>query len=370
MDISFFSLYLVIHKKPVSLENKNEILVGALTVIGITVFILGFKFLQGDDIFTRSKYVNVVADRASSLTPSSAVLENGVPIGRVDEIILAESPNYAHKAILKLKLDKNVNIPNDSKFLIYAVDNLGKMAIGLMRGSSGKEATLTDTLLCLVKGDPFAQIADLADALKPRLDSTLSSIQYLASNLNAQLGSGDNSLLKNAVSDLSVTLHSVNKVAASADKMINTLNSTFTDNRSNIDGLLKNVNELTGKFNGEMGKLDSILTNFQKISGQIAAGDLTATITSAKETLEELKKTFKLVNEGDGSISKLLKEDGAYNDIKKTIQSLNAVLVDLKANPKKYISLSLIDRSRTISITDTSVQRFLENNPKAAKAIK
>ena len=82
-----------------------------------------------------------------------------------------------------------------------------------------------------------------------------------------------------------------------------------------------------------------------------------------------MKKTLKIVNDGDGTISKLLKEDGAYQDITKTLQSLNAVIADLKANPKKYINLSIIDRSRTVNVTDTSVQQFLDNNPKAAKKV-
>ncbi len=352
------------------MENKNEILVGALTVVGITIFILGFKYLQGDDIFTRSKYVCVAAARTSNITESNAVLENGVPIGRVDKIQLSTSPKFMHMAILTLKLEKNISIPDSSKFVIYGVDNLGKMAIGLLRSENGKESTIDDTLLCLVKGDPIGQISDLAASLGPRIDSTLKSFQYLAQNINAQLGSGDNSLLKKAVGDLSVTLQSVNKVAATADKMLGTLNTTLTDNRQNIDGILKNVNELTAKFNGESGKLDSILANFQSISGKISASDLQGTIASVKGTLDELKTTFKTINEGDGSISKLLKDPGAYNDIVKTINSLNAVLVDLKANPKKYISLSLIDRTKTFTFTDTSVQQFLKNNPKAAKKIK
>ncbi|MDB5226422.1 MAG: hypothetical protein JWN78_615 [Bacteroidota bacterium] len=352
------------------MDKKNEILVGALTVIGITIFILGFKFLQGDNIFSRSKYVNVAAERTSNITESNSVLENGVPIGRVEAITLSESPNFLHKAILKLKLNKDVTIPVDSKFVIYGVDNLGKMAIGLVRGETNKDATLKDTLPCLVKGDPIGQISDLAASLKPRIDSTLASFQYLATNLNAQLGSGENSLLKKAVTDLSTTLRSVNKVAGNADKMITTLNSTLTDNRGNLDALFKNFAELATKLNGETGKLDSILVNFQTISGQVAAGDLTATITSVKQTLDELKKTLKMVNEGDGTISKLLKDGSAYNDITKTLNSFNAVLVDLKANPKKYISLSIFDKSRTLTFTDTSVQQFLEKNPKAAKAIK
>ena len=352
------------------MENKNEILVGALTIIGIAAFIMGFKFLQGNELFSRSKYVNIVAERTGNITPSNAILENGVPIGRVDKIVLSNSPRYLHKAILTLKLDEDIFIPTNSTFEIYGVDNLGKMAIGLIRGTGDKDATMNDTLNCSVKGDAFGKIADVIEALKPRIDSTLKSFQYLAANLNSQLGTGENSLLKKAVGDLSATLLSVNKLAGNADKMITSLNSTLADNKPNIDGILKNVNALTAKFNGETGKIDSILTNFQTISTKIAALDLASTISAAKGTLEQLKKTLSLINDGDGSISKLLKEDGAYKDITKTIQSLNAVLVDLKANPKKYISLSLIDRSRTITITDTSVQQFLENNPKAAKKLK
>ncbi len=348
------------------MKNKNEILVGALTVLGIAAFILGFKFLQGDNIFFRSKYIYIAADRTSNISSSNAVLENGVPIGRVDEIILSNSPKYLHKAILTLKLNKDVTIPNNSTFVIYGVDNLGKMAIGLLRGDGDKDASETDTLSCLVKGDPIGQISDLAVSLKPKLDSLLGSFTALSTNLNNQLGSGENSLLKKAVSDLSVTLVSVNKLAGNADKMITTLNGTLADNKGNIDAILKNVNTLTS----ESGKLDSILTNFQTFSGKIASLDLASTMESAKNTLEQLKKTLSLINDGDGTISKFLKEDGAYKDITKTIQSLNAVLTDLKANPKKYISLSLIDKSRTITITDTSVQQFLDKNPKAAKKVK
>ncbi len=356
----------MIHKKILSLKNKNEILVGALTVIGIAIFILGFKYLQGDNIFSSSKYVYLIADRVPGISGSSPVLENDVPIGRVTEVAVSNSANYKYKALIKLKLNSGVDIPKDSKFIIYALDMLGKMGVGLVRGVDAKGATEADTMMCMVKGNSIDQGVNLIAELKPRIDSTLKSFQYLATNLDNQLGHGENSLLKKAVADLSVTMQSINKLAANADKMVSTLNTTLTDNKSNIDGIMSNVKRLTA----ENGKLDSILTNFEKFSAKAADLDLASTLASAKGSLEQLKKTLSLINDGDGTISKLLKEDGAYKDITKTIQSLNAVLTDLKANPKKYISLSLIDRTKTYSITDTSVQQFLENNPKAAKKIK
>ena len=94
------------------MKNKNEILVGALTVIGIAVFILGFKFLQGEDVFTRSKTIIIVADRTNNIVTSNPVLENGVEIGRVDDITISQSPKYPQKAIITLRLSHDVEIPD------------------------------------------------------------------------------------------------------------------------------------------------------------------------------------------------------------------------------------------------------------------
>jgi len=353
------------------LNNKNEILVGALTLFGIVLFILGFKFLQGDDIFTRSKFVNIVADRVDGIAPSSPVLENGVPIGRVDNIELSTNPKYLNKAILTLKLEKGVIIPNDSKFVIYGLDMLGKMGVGLSRGTAtSKAATELDTMLCLVKGNSIDQGVDLVKQLKPKIDSVLGSVYGLANNLNTQLGTGDNALIKKAVSDLSTTMQSINRLAGNADKMIVGLNGTLTENKGNIDGILKNVSQLTGKLNGETGKIDSILTNFKTLSSKLAALELASTVESAKGTLDELKKTLKLVTEGDGSVAKLLKDDGLYKDLTKAVNAFGSVMTDLQAHPKKYINLAIFDKSKSYTVADTTLEQFLKNNPKAAKAAK
>ncbi len=107
------------------MKNKNEILVGALTIIGLTLGILGFKFLQGDSLFKRSKYVYIASDRTNNIVTSNGVFENGVAIGRVDKIELSKSPNFPQKAIIRLKLNSDIEIPNNSKFIIGYVGENG-----------------------------------------------------------------------------------------------------------------------------------------------------------------------------------------------------------------------------------------------------
>lgn len=343
------------------MNNKNEIAVGALTLLGIIAFILGYKYLKGEDIFSRSKYVVCYADQTNNLLPSNAVIENGVQIGRVSEVLLSKSKTYPNKAIFVLKINSDVEVPKDSKFNVVALDMLGKMAIELIRGNSTEFATESDTLACLSRGNSLDRAVDVVEDLKPKLDSMLTSLTSMVNNLNASMGSGENNILKKAVNDLSGTLNSVNKLVLN-------LNTTFDKEKDNLHGILTNVNKLTADFNKETGKLDSILSNFNTISNKLAVSDLTGTVESAKNTLEQLQLTLKKVNEGDGSIAKLLNDDHLYNDVLGTINSLNALLADLKQNPKKYISLSLIDKSKHITV-DTPNDSLVISNKKKVKII-
>ncbi len=325
------------------MKNKTEIAVGALTIIGIIAFILGYKFLKGEDVFTKSKFVVCVADRTSGLLPSNEVLENGVPIGRVSEIALSRSATYPNKALFILKLNSDVDVPKDSKFSVVALDMLGKMGIELIRGTSSTIASEKDTLPCTALGNSIDQAVDLVTQMKPKLDSLMLSVTGLVTNMNNSLGSGENNLLKKAMGDLSATLQSVNKLSTNLD-------NTFTAEKDNLHGILTNVNKLTATFNKETGKIDSILSNFNTLSGKLAKIDLEATVGSAKNTLEQLQLTLKKVNEGDGSIAKLLNDDALHTDITNTLTTLTDLLNDLKKNPKKYISLSLIDKSKHVTV--------------------
>lgn len=343
------------------MKNKTELAVGAMTLLGIIAFILGYKFLKGDDVFSRSQYIICVADQTNNLLPSNAVLENGVKIGRVSEIKLSNSPKYLNKAVFILKLDKDIKIPIDSKFKIYGLDMLGQMGMALLRGTSTTYAGENDTLPCIAGGNSIDEAVNLVSDIKPRLDSLMNSVTGLVNNLNTSLGSGENNLLARAMTDLTTTLNSVNKLS-------NNINDILVNEKSNLNGILTNANKLTKDFAKQTGKIDSILANFNTLSGKLNQVDLEGTVGAAKKTLEDLQATLKKVNEGDGSIAKLLNEDGAYNDIMKTIGTLDDLLKDLKANPKKYINLAIFDKSKNITV-DRPADSIAIMNGKKVKII-
>ena len=53
------------------------------------------------------------------------------------------------------------------------------------------------------------------------------------------------------------------------------------------------------------------------------------------------------VNKGEGSIGKAFNDKEVYDNANKSIQSLNALLEDVKAHPARYFSFSIIGKKAT-----------------------
>jgi phospholipid/cholesterol/gamma-HCH transport system substrate-binding protein len=50
------------------------------------------------------------------------------------------------------------------------------------------------------------------------------------------------------------------------------------------------------------------------------------------------------INQGQGSLGKLTKNDSLYNNLNQFAADLDALVIDLKANPKRYVSISVFGR--------------------------
>jgi phospholipid/cholesterol/gamma-HCH transport system substrate-binding protein len=112
----------------------------------------------------------------------------------------------------------------------------------------------------------------------------------------------------------------------------------------NADGVMLNANTLTKKLADNSQKIENILADIEKFSGNISELELKETIESAKKTLTEISNLLASVNEGQGTLGKIVKDESLYTSIDSTINTLNSLLKDVQANPKRYVSLSLIER--------------------------
>src|SRR3954466_3579568 len=130
------------------MKISNETKIGALTTIAITILILGYSYLRGNDVFSGSNKFYAIYHSVDGLTVSKPVLVNGFPIGRVSKMQLR---NDGH-TVVEFKIDDQYNVPVNTLARLVSTDLLGNKAIVFELGNSNEFAENKDTLRADVQG--------------------------------------------------------------------------------------------------------------------------------------------------------------------------------------------------------------------------
>ena len=112
---------------------SNETKVGALTVIAVTLIILGFNFLKGKTFFKSGTFIYAKYADTKGLIVSNPVFVNGFQVGTVFEI---ENMNdNLSELLVCIKLNQLYKIPKNSVATIQE-NPLGTNAINIVPGKS------------------------------------------------------------------------------------------------------------------------------------------------------------------------------------------------------------------------------------------
>jgi phospholipid/cholesterol/gamma-HCH transport system substrate-binding protein len=60
-------------------------------------------------------------------------------------------------------------------------------------------------------------------------------------------------------------------------------------------------------------------------------------------SIVKLNSVISGIQNGEGSLGKLAKDEQLYQNLNQASANLNNLLIDLKANPKRYINISVFE---------------------------
>ncbi len=273
---------------------NNETKVGIFVVIIFAAFILMSINIGEMDLKRQRTYpIHMNFNSVEGLKVGSPLEVAGVIVGRVTGIELTG------RRLVRVSADINsdINLPIDSEAMIASKGVLGDKMVILYPGSSDE----------LIKTD--GEINRTAsptsmDAIFSQLGSVSESLTELTASLNSLISDGD------TMTDLREIVVNLKDITASASVLAQ-------QNAANISALLINLN-----------------TSLENISR------LTASIT---ETGEHLNIISGAVASGEGTLGKLLTDDGMYvslNQIISRIDTMSALL-----EQENNLSLLLSDSS-------------------------
>ena len=88
--------------------------------------------------------------------------------------------------------------------------------------------------------------------------------------------------------------------------------------------------------------LDTIVGNLGQLSYQLKTLPIDATVDNVNQLTANLSQFSKQLNDKNSSLGLLTSDPELYNRITQVSADIDSLLVDIKKNPKRYISIKLL----------------------------
>ena len=295
---------------------RKELLVGFLVVLALAILFLGINFLKGINIFKAANYYYVTYNNVEGLAVSAPVTLNGFKVGIVRSIdYMFDQPGTV---AVEISVDKALKLPKGSEATV-ASDILGtaSVTLSLGNGANGFYA-VGDTIPGKVNAGMLAALSDnlmpAVNAIVPKVDTLLTSLNTLVANpsLTAAVNRFDDVTL-----ELNASLMSLRKVMAQ------------------LEPVSRDIKSITGN-------VDSITGDLAHVSNSLHDVPVDSIVADLQSTIDNLNALTVKLNNPNSSLGKLTGDPTLYNNLNSAVGALDSLLVDVKRNPKRYISIKLL----------------------------
>ena len=321
-----------------SMKYSRELRTGFIAIATIFVFVWGYNFLKGNDIFSKQRVFYTTYENVGGLTKSNSVTVNGFKVGLVKDVYF--EPVHRKTLIVEFMLTAdNYEIPRGTVATLVS-DLLGTTSINLVTGPGDGYYHEGDTLPSEIEGALMESITDLSSSLastKMKADRLFDSLDSLVGDVRDVLGPGTHeSNVNTAITDLAATLKNLKQASAKIDHIL--------DKDGQLGRILADVEAFTTTLDENKDEIDNLLNNLSSLSDSLAAAELASTINNANKTFEELAVAMEKINKGEGTIGKLFKDESIFNNLETATANLDSLFVDIKANPNRYVHVSVFGR--------------------------
>jgi len=306
------------------LKVSREVKTAILVIGSILVFIWGYSFLKGKDLFNSYKTLYVVYENVEDLSSSAPVTINGLAIGKVVSITPIEK---GHMRVEMQINSEGIAISKTSKAVLHKPGFVGGKQIAIKPDFNN--TVLAESGDHLEGNEEPGMVDEVSKKLAPlqsKVEATVVSADSLLNNLNGVFDKQTQVNLRNSIASLSSTMNEFNKATRS-------LNGMIARNEQNIDSTLTNMSATTA--------------NIAKITDSISSVNLAQTVKNLESTLANVDAILNDVQEGKGTMGKLLKDEEMYDNLNGASKELKELLADIKNNPKRYIHFSVFGKKST-----------------------
>jgi phospholipid/cholesterol/gamma-HCH transport system substrate-binding protein len=227
---------------------------------------------------------------------------------------------------VELQIKSNYSIPANSVASLYSSDIMGNKAIKIKVGDSHELLQENAVITSGTEEDVFSLFMEDLPSIKNNLNQTIMDVDSTFRNINRLFSEENVDNLSKGIVHLEHTLQNISRLSAALDK-----------SKSSIVASLENIDSITSNLRNNGEKINHIINNFSELSDSLKTINLT-------QVVDEIKTLVDGINSGTGTVGKLIYDETIYDNLANSLNSLNALLTDIKENPKRYVNISVFGK--------------------------
>jgi phospholipid/cholesterol/gamma-HCH transport system substrate-binding protein len=310
---------------------SKEIKAGLIALIAVVGFVILFQFMKGKSLFTTDNIFFAKFDNVEGLASSNPVSINGLKVGQVDQIIPITDKDGKIHFVVKVTLNDDFEFSKKSTLEIFEPGLMSgnEMRVNLQYGQP--MAKDGDTLAGAYTLSMMSSLSSQVAPVKDQLQIVLKRVDSLTANANQILNDQNKAEIK-------ALLLNLNKTVSAFEGTSRQTNALLANNDPRIQKVLDNTNRATISAKTSIDK-------FGRVADEVDVNKLNNTIDKLSITSDKLNGVISGIQNGEGSLGKLTKDEQLYNNLSAASDNLNKLMEDLKANPKRYLNFSVFGKS-------------------------
>lgn len=295
---------------------RKEVVIGICVAVAIAILCFGIEFLKGINLFRPSNFYIAEYENVEGLEVAAPVTIDGFKVGQVREINF----NYENAGKIKvlLALNPKLHLPEGSQAIIGSTLLSGSY-IEIKRGNGqtmipvgGELATGTNTdLMSTVSNEILPSVSSMV----PKIDSLIVSINTLVSD----------PAIAASLKNLEVMTNNLSETSRSLNVIMN----------RKVPDILKGADSV-------MTNLDTITANLTLLSQELNKLPFNQTMNNVNGLTANLMQFTENLNNPHSTLGELTQDSELYNKLNRLTADIDSLIIDIKKNPKRYISIKLL----------------------------
>jgi phospholipid/cholesterol/gamma-HCH transport system substrate-binding protein len=331
---------------------RNDVLVGLSIVLVSAAVIAGVLWLRQSDLGRPRQQLVVRTRDVGNLQVGNPVVIRGVRAGTIQGISLGADGWVSITA----KLTSDVALPPEPAVLLYASSLFGEWqamvtsvpalpADRVLQAQIREAAGRGDTL-------PAAMVPDIAQltAVAGRIAGDVANV---AERVRVAFDDTAARELRGTIRDFSALSRSLATTVEAQSKNLDRVSVDAVRAMQRMRLATDQVQRVAGRVDSttSRGELAQIVSDVKRASADIlraaeqvrtmagrldsSSGDLGRTIASADTVLARLKR-------GEGTLGRLTTDESVYRNTDSLLIEMRALVKDIKANPKRYVTVKVL----------------------------